>query len=179
MDTSGQKTMSLLRTNTCALDSTLMAGDFSAIDPNEVCEVNSVIHHVLSSEITNLQNKMDRVRSDLIALCQAHKGHDRSNVKLPEYFENDVIVDSFTIAKEDANKTVSAQYVNFAELLCKVTDEENQIFIDEDNLKICTVKKEDGGGLLAKLVNLIIIESEISLEEKALIEECGFTIHYW
>ena len=45
--------------------------------------------------------------------------------------------------------------------------------------KFCEVKKEDGGGLMAKLTNLIIIESEITPEDKALVEENGFTIHHW
>ena len=32
---------------------------------------------------------------------------------------------------------------------------------------------------MGKLANLIIIESEISDEDKAIVEECGFTIYHW
>ena len=44
--------------------------------------------------------------------------------------------------------------------------------------KFCEVKKE---GDMGKLTNLIVIEneSEITPEDKALVEESGFTIHHW
>ena len=73
---------------------------------------------------------------------------------------------------DDSSPEVKKFIVNHAEI--------SSLLVSAESAKeFCEVKKGDDAGLMAKLTNLIIIESDLSAEDKALIEEAGFTIHFW
>ena len=73
---------------------------------------------------------------------------------------------------EDSSPEVTKFIINDSEITC--------LMISSDSLKnFCEIKKEDSAGLMSKLTNLIVIDATISDEDKALVEEQGFTIHFW